>query len=60
MSDRIELSIIIDYLQSIKTFPHHFHDQNGNIKASNLLGKITEDIDTVFDKIKRLLTEGNL
>ncbi len=48
------------HFPSVKTFPHHFHDQNGKIKASNLMGKIIEDIDTVFDKIKRLLTEGNL
>ena len=48
------------HFPSVTTFPHHFHDQNDEIKASNLIGKIIEDIDTVFDKIKRLLTEGNL
>jgi len=48
------------HFPSVTTFPHHFHDQNDKIKASNLIGKIIEDIDTVFDKIKRLLTEGNL
>ncbi len=48
------------HFPSVTTFPHHFHDQNAEIKESNLMGKIIEDIDTVFDKIKRLLTEGNL
>ena len=44
----------------VTTFPHHFHDQNDKIKASNLMGDIIEDIDYVLGEIKRLLTEGEL
>ena len=48
------------HFPSVTTFPHHFHDQNDKIKASNLMGDIIEDIDYVFGEIKRLLTEGEL
>jgi len=48
------------HFPSVTTFPHHFHDQNDEIKASNLTGKIIEDIDIVFRKIRWLLTEGDL
>ena len=48
------------HFPSVTTFPHHFHDQNDKIKASNLTGDIIEDIDYVLGKIKRLLIEGDL
>jgi len=48
------------HFPSVTTFPHHFHDQNDKIKASNLKGDIIEDIDYVLGKIKRLLIEGDL
>ncbi len=48
------------HFPSVTTFPHHFHDQNDKIKASNLMGDIIEDIDYVLGEIKRLLTEGEL
>jgi len=47
------------HFPSVTTFPHHFHDQNDKIKASNLTGDIIEDIDYVLGKIKRLLIEGD-
>lgn len=48
------------HFPSLTTFPHHFHDQNDKIKASNLMGDIIKDIDYVLGEIKRLLTEGEL
>ena len=48
------------HFPSVTTFPHHFHDQNDKIKASNLMGDIIKDIDYVLGEIKRLLTEGEL
>ena len=48
------------HFPSVTTFPHHFHDQNDKIKASNLTGDIIEDIDYVLGKIKQLLIEGDL
>ncbi|MBU4344999.1 MAG: DUF6516 family protein [Desulfobacteraceae bacterium] len=48
------------HFPSVTTFPHHFHDQNDKIKASNLMGDIIEDIDYVLGEIKRLLTDGEL
>ncbi len=48
------------HFPSVTTFPHHFHDQNDKIKASNLTGDIIEDIDYVLGEIKRLLAEGEL
>jgi hypothetical protein len=48
------------HFPSVTTFPHHFHDQNDKIKASNLMGDIIEDIDYVLGEIKRLLAEGEL
>jgi len=48
------------HFPSVTTFPHHFHDQNDKIKASNLTGDIIEDIEYVLGKIKRLLIEGDL
>ncbi len=35
------------HFPSVTTFPHHFHDQNDKIKASNLMGDIIEAIDYV-------------
>jgi Family of unknown function (DUF6516) len=48
------------HFPSLTTFPHHFHDQNDKIKASNLMGDIIKDIDYVLGEIKQLLTEGEL
>ena len=48
------------HFPSVTTFPHHFHDQNDKIKASNLMGDIIKDIDYVLGEIKRLLIEGEL
>ena len=41
-------------------FASLYFDYPDEDEEAEILEKIIEDIDTVFDKIKRLLTEGNL
>ena len=39
----------------IATFPHHFHNQKGEVVESNLIGNIFDDIDLVFKEIRQFL-----
>lgn len=56
----VSVNSVVACFPSVTTFPHHFHDQNDKITASNLMGDIIEDIDYVLGEIKRLLIEGDL
>ena len=40
---------------AIKTYPHHFHTRDGNIKESELKGNTIEDLPVVLSMIKAAL-----
>lgn len=42
--------------QNIPTFPHHYHDEHGNVKPSSLIGVPTNDIDIVLDEISGFIS----
>ena len=47
--------------QNIMTYPHHLHDDNGNVKESPLTGDPVKDIEVVLQGISTLIidnTEG--
>lgn len=39
----------------VKTYPHHFHNRNGNVLKSDLKGSIIDDLNTVLRSIKKIL-----
>jgi len=43
------------HFPDIGTFPHHCHNQKGEIGESNLTGNILADIDLVLKEIKKFL-----
>ncbi|MDQ1354850.1 MAG: hypothetical protein QG657_5159 [Acidobacteriota bacterium] len=42
----------------IKTFPHHFHDSEGNIVESELEGNARNDLKKVLSKITELISRS--
>lgn len=45
------------HFPDIASFPHHFHDQKGNVVESNLIGNVLDDIDLILRQIRLFLTE---
>jgi hypothetical protein len=43
------------HFPDIATFPHHCHNQKGEIGKSNLIGYVLADIDLVLKEIKKFL-----
>lgn len=37
-------------------FPHHFHDQSGNVTPSDLRGDVLVDLPAILDRIQGFLT----
>ena len=48
---RIRCSLIPD----IRTYPHHFHDRNGNVIESDLKGIVIDDLNIILCSIKKML-----
>ncbi len=42
--------------QNLSTYPHHQHDEKGNVKASGLTGDPVIDIDVVLNEISRFIS----
>jgi len=42
--------------RQLETYPHHYHDENGNVKPSLLKGDTANDIEIVLQEIRRLLS----
>jgi len=45
--------------RSLKTYPHHHHDDQGNVLSSPLKGEPQADIALVLRKIEKFLAETN-
>lgn len=43
--------------RTLKTFPHHFHDERGNIQSSPLTGDLQADIVFVLGEIENFLAQ---
>jgi len=43
---------------NISTFPHHFHNEYGNVTASTLTGKPMDDLETVLSEIEKWLKKA--
>ena len=43
------------HFPSIATFPHHYHNLNGEVEPSPLKGLIFEDLDYVLENVKNIL-----
>ncbi len=41
----------------VETHPHHFHDSDGSIKPSNLIGDPLEDLNAIIDVVKKIMDE---
>jgi len=39
----------------IRTYPHHFHDRNGNVIESDLKGIVIDDLNIILCSIKKML-----
>ena len=39
----------------IRTYPHHFHDRNGNVIESDLKGIVIDDLNIILRSIKKML-----
>ena len=39
------------------TYPHHHHDEQGNVKPSSLIGEPTNDIETVLQEVAIFLSK---
>lgn len=44
----------------LATFPHHHHDDQGNVHPSTLVGNPSEDIPDILPEIERFLSVSNL
>jgi hypothetical protein len=40
---------------NLSNFPHHFHDQNGNVSPSALTGNLLVDFDIVMVEVKKFM-----
>ncbi|HHT9107473.1 MAG TPA: hypothetical protein ACFYEF_03055, partial [Candidatus Wunengus sp. YC63] len=43
----------------LATYPHHYHDEQGNIKPSPLFGDPVEDIKVVLQEVSAFLSKGS-
>ena len=40
---------------NLKSYPHHFHNEEGNIKESNLKGIVIKDLQIVLSTVKKFI-----
>jgi phage terminase large subunit-like protein len=46
--------------QNLSTYPHHQHDDKGNVKASALTGNPAIDIDVVLKEISAFIADEDI
>ena len=44
--------------QHLKTYPHHHHDEQGNVKPSPLVGDPVRDLQVVLQEVSTFLSEN--